>query len=197
MNLKNQQVILKKDEVILKKDQVILKKDQVILKQDKDKYRSSVQYIFDNGYLPLRLDKGYAKDSEPSSKHFDNGFIITEVNLNLIANIEKYRTLSLNFNPALNSKINIEDKAIDYVSESDVQGFVKDVMYDVINVAGISGRINIYNEITLTRLRPDIWIVMKDKRSPLCVVEVKKPPSSERIPLKSNRNVISQVVLML
>ncbi len=68
-------------------------------------------------------------------------------------------------------------------SESDIQNLVKLVLKDAINSIGLGGEIQCYNELSIFRLRADIWIVVQKTGLPIGVVEVKKP--EEKI-LKSN-----------
>ena len=180
--------------VYLKKDNELLKKKNKL--NDEDTYRKSVQYKFDNGYEPLHLVRGYMKDTDPTSNSCtDRSFTVNEVDLTIVSNIKTYRKNALNFTSSTNCKVGV-DGAIDYASESDIQGFVKDVMYDVLNATGLKNDISMFNEITLTKFRPDIWIVITNKKMPLCVLEVKKPPPSTKgSSLRSNQNLTSQVLV--
>ena len=65
-----------------------------------------------------------------------------------------------------------------WATESDVQGFVKIVLQDAIEAAGLSQRLTCYNEMSIFKLRPDIWVVTNDRGVPVGVCEVKKPGRS-------------------
>ncbi len=59
-------------------------------------------------------------------------------------------------------------------SESDIQGFVRQALGDIIAAAGLQNRIELANELGVVDLRVDIWLVLTNG-VPIGVVEVKKP----------------------
>jgi len=64
--------------------------------------------------------------------------------------------------------------------ESDIQGYVKQVLKDVIAAAGLGSKVTCYNELSVVRERPDIWIVCRKPYGiPIGVVEIKKPDFKE------------------
>ena len=177
------------------KDKIIDERDKIIDERDDKFYKISVQYIFDKGYPVMEYQQMLVKSTQPSSQYADSEYITTELELQIVSNIETYRIAALQYSSTMSSKI---DKygMIYYATESDVQGFVKDVMFDVLNASGIRSRTKIFNEITLTLFRPDIWIVTIDKYLPLCVIEVKKPFTNGNS-LFSDRNIVSQVCIFV
>lgn len=60
----------------------------------------------------------------------------------------------------------------------DVQQLVKAVLQDAITAAGLGHMLKCYNELSIFKLRPDIWVVMNDRGVPVGVCEVKKPGRS-------------------
>jgi hypothetical protein len=66
------------------------------------------------------------------------------------------------------------EQTLSWGSESDIQGYVKLVIRDVITAAGLEGEVSCMNELCIFRIRPDIWIVIKEG-FPIGVLEVKKP----------------------
>ena len=62
-----------------------------------------------------------------------------------------------------------------WASEMDVQQLVKAVLQDAITAAGLGHLLKCYNELSIFKLRPDIWVVMNDHGVPVGVCEVKKP----------------------
>ncbi len=62
-------------------------------------------------------------------------------------------------------------------SESDIQGFVRQALGDIIAAAGLQDRIELANELGVVDLRVDIWLVLMNG-VPIGVVEVKKPGES-------------------
>ena len=65
-------------------------------------------------------------------------------------------------------------QSLTWASESDIQGYVKLVIHDAITAAGLEGKVSCMNELGIFRIRPDIWIVIKEG-FPIGVLEVKKP----------------------
>jgi len=62
-----------------------------------------------------------------------------------------------------------------WASEMDVQQLVKAVLQDAITAAGLGHLLKCYNELSIFKLRPDIWVVMNERGVPVGVCEVKKP----------------------
>ena len=84
----------------------------------------------------------------------------------------------------LNFKSRNFSSPITYTSEDDVKFYVRNMLADVIRALGEEQRISISNELTVSELRPDLWLLMLEKdyhKTPIGFVEVKKPS------LKSSR----------
>lgn len=64
--------------------------------------------------------------------------------------------------------------ALPWGSESDIQGFVKQVLADVIAATKLDQKLKCFNELGVFRLQKDIWVVLANG-IPVGVVEVKKP----------------------
>jgi hypothetical protein len=62
-----------------------------------------------------------------------------------------------------------------WASEMDVQQLVKAVLQDAITASGLGPLLKCYNELSIFKLRPDIWVVMNERGVPVGVCEVKKP----------------------
>lgn len=60
-------------------------------------------------------------------------------------------------------------------SEADIQTFVQAVIADAIEAAGLRGVLTAARELSMFRLRPDIWVVVTKNGVPIGIVEVKKP----------------------
>ena len=60
-------------------------------------------------------------------------------------------------------------------SESDIQKLVSAVISDIICAIGLKSRLKFFAELSVFRLRADIWVVMKSTGLPVGVIEVKKP----------------------
>ena len=57
----------------------------------------------------------------------------------------------------------------------DVQQLVKATLQDAITAAGLGHLLKCYNELSIFKLRPDIWVVRDERGVPVGVCEVKKP----------------------
>lgn len=62
-----------------------------------------------------------------------------------------------------------------WASETDIQNYVQAVIADAIAAAGLQGVLKATRELSVFRLRPDIWVLVKQNGIPIGVVEVKKP----------------------
>lgn len=65
-----------------------------------------------------------------------------------------------------------------WASEMDIQQLVKAVLQDAITAANLGHLLKCYHELSIFKLRPDIWVVMNERGVPVGVCEVKKPGSS-------------------
>lgn len=64
--------------------------------------------------------------------------------------------------------------AFPWGSESDIQVLVKIVVEDAISAPGLEKEVRCMNELGISNLHPDIWIIISEG-IPIGVVEVKKP----------------------
>ena len=64
---------------------------------------------------------------------------------------------------------------IEYACEGDVKFYLRCMLHDVIRALGEEQRISISSEVTLSELRPDLWLLMLQNDFPIGFVEVKKP----------------------
>jgi hypothetical protein len=144
-------------------------------KYEKEKYKNSIQYYFDNG-LPLLLKYNMYGDSKDSTSYHEQGnnsiMEIRKLELKIISNIQDYQEKALYHTSVITA---VAKTGLKYVSESDVRGFVRLFIVDILAAANLSKKLDCFNEITLMKFRPDIWIIITNNNSPLCVVEVKKP----------------------
>ena len=186
-------IISEKDGIISEKDVIISDKDGIISDKDKKIYKGSVQSYFDNGLPCLEKQKGFSTANSSTNHKLDVNIICTEKKLMILSNIEEYRESSFDFQSSIFSKV--KDGYLKYVSESDVQGFVKDIIYDVLQASKLFKKCECFNEITLVKFRPDIWVIMTKNMLPLCVIEVKKP--NEKFELVTNKEFIIQVLLQM
>ncbi len=63
----------------------------------------------------------------------------------------------------------------DWGSETDLQTAVKIVLGDIIYALGLAGMIKCYQELSIFKLRADIWVVVHSTGVPVGVVDVKRP----------------------
>jgi hypothetical protein len=160
-------------------------------KQDEKIYNGSVQFYFDHGLPGIKKRKGLSSAS-PTSHHTSDESVVkfTEVKLKILSNIENYKKSAIDFASSISSKV-IDGEKIEYVSESDVQGFVKDIIYDLLKASKLSGRCKCFNEIIFVKFRQVILVVVSEQMLPLCVIEVKKP--TEKFDLVTDPKFLIQV----
>lgn len=132
--------------------------------------------FFKHGIPPLGKRSGSkSKDSVSKEKH-DDAVVIEK------KNDEAFGLLSdeiLSRLPATSVWVNFDENGeLDWGSESDIQGFVKNVLQAAIRTLGLTGTIKCFNELSIFDLRPDIWLICSDG-VPIGVVEVKKPDKSD------------------
>jgi hypothetical protein len=60
-------------------------------------------------------------------------------------------------------------------SEADIQSFVQDVISDALTSIGLEKKLICQKEMSVFKVRPDIWVVTIGKGIPVGVIEVKKP----------------------
>jgi hypothetical protein len=74
-------------------------------------------------------------------------------------------------------------------SEMDIQQHVISVLSDAITAAGLQQKLHCFNELSIFRLRHDIWVVMSSTGVPVGVCEVKKPG----VNIMNSRYVFGQI----
>jgi hypothetical protein len=82
---------------------------------------------------------------------------------------------------------NLHLTTLNYSSESDIQGHVKNLLSDVVGMAELSS-ITCLNELSIFGHRVDIWLIARGGK-PVGVVEVKKPGSD----ILYNKHVLGQL----
>ncbi len=78
-------------------------------------------------------------------------------------------------------------------SESDIQGYIRDVIGDLLVVVGLDKKVSCFNELGIHNIRPDIWIVVTLTGVPIGVVEVKKPKTLTTEKLLTDKRVYGQI----
>jgi len=73
-----------------------------------------------------------------------------------------------------------KDDKLQFSTQSDVRGFVKDYLLVARHAAGLVGDLVANNEVYIASCRPDILILKEQDGSPLGVVEVRKPTFDSR-----------------
>lgn len=79
---------------------------------------------------------------------------------------------------------------INWASESDIQGFVKLVLQDILNALNLDTQLSCYNELSVFRWRGDIWVIVDNFGVAIGVIEVKKPDSN----ILKNTHVHGQIL---
>eukprot|EP01133_Synstelium_polycarpum_P015459 gene15459-18342_t len=74
------------------------------------------------------------------------------------------------------SEVTTTNGTICYGSECDIQILVSLVLAELIGACGLVSKVQCFNELGITGMRPDIWVVLSHG-APIGVVEVKKPGS--------------------
>ena len=93
----------------------------------------------------------------------------------------------------LNFKSSNFSGPIQYACEDDVKFYVRCILGDAIHALGEEQRIFISNEVTVSELRPDLWLLMLENdfhKTPIGFVEVKKPSQN----LKSSRLMNAEIL---
>lgn len=122
-------------------------------KQNEKIYNGSVQFYFDHGLPGIKKRKGFSSATSTTHHISDKRVVeFTKVELMILSNIDIYKKSAIDFASSIFSKV-IDGEKIEYVSEYDVQGFVKDIIYDLLRAAKLSGRCKCFNEITLVKFR--------------------------------------------
>jgi hypothetical protein len=134
---------------------------------------SSLEYLFRNGLPPLAQ---YVSSSSPSkNKKHDEVKRFDEFPLGRVEVPEmNLRATSVILLQSQNSRGN----ELAYGSESDIAGYVKIFIRDVLVACGLNEEIDLFSECSDGVYRPDIWIVRNKNGMPLGVIEVKKPKSN-------------------
>ena len=129
-----------------------------------------IKKIFDEGLPECEMvlnsaNTGATNEHQPV-EFFVSNFSIVD-NVTDFSNCDSYSKIMCS--TASNCKLQ-------FSSESDLQGFVKLVIQDMIEAAGLTKKIILLNEITFRRLRPDIWVLELGETSkiPIASVEVKR-----------------------
>jgi hypothetical protein len=81
---------------------------------------------------------------------------------------------------------------LEWRSESDIQFYVKDVIGDVLVLAGLAEKVECVNELGIHNIRPDIWIVVT-RGIPIGVIEVKKPKTTHHESVLKNSAIFGQI----
>jgi hypothetical protein len=63
----------------------------------------------------------------------------------------------------------------DWRNEVDIHLHVSNVLHDAISAAGLEDTLSYFNELSIFRLREDIWIVLTTTGNPVGVLQVYKP----------------------
>jgi hypothetical protein len=124
---------------------------------------------------------GSSSDASENKEHEEA--ILEEREFKLLDSLPKVSVNSRIWN-ALGQKTQFE-----WGSESDIQTYVKLVMWDAIAYAGLENKLECFNELGVVRLRPDIWVVVKVNKAPIGVIEVKKPGKE----IMNNKRVHGQI----
>jgi len=137
---------------------------------------------------------GDSKDSTSYHEQGNNSIMeIRKLELKIISNIQDYQEKALYHTSVITA---VAKTGLKYVSESDVRGFVRLFIVDILAAANLSEKLDCFNEITLMAFRPDLWIITNNN-SPLGVVMAKKPSVKGLGLLVENPSLIAQVIIYI
>ena len=167
----NEAVARKETEAARKETEAARKETEAA---EAERQKIAIKKIFDNGLPKGRKVIITSKASTSTQtahapvKFIESEFAIVVENLEEISNCQEASLIMLSSA--------ISDGYVDYSSESDLQGFVKLVIQDMISAAGLAKKITLLNEITFKNFRPDIWVLESGEtmKIPIGSVEVKK-----------------------
>jgi hypothetical protein len=75
-------------------------------------------------------------------------------------------------------------------NEESIKLFVSEVIHDVLRALDLSSKVEVHNELSITGLKPDVWLV-KIGGAPIGVIEVKCPG----VDVLSNPKVLGQIAM--
>jgi hypothetical protein len=158
----------KKEEQLRKKEEQLREKELVLMKQQQLLPAVERKTVAGHG-LPA-LGRGGVGAGSPSSasenkKHLPAKLLVKP--FTVLKNLKLHDEGASIWETAKNEQLF-------WHSESGIQGFVRQVLGDVIAAAGLIKEIDLANELSVVDQRPDIWLVLKNG-VPVGVVEVKKP----------------------
>jgi hypothetical protein len=193
--LKESETKLEESETKLEESETKLKESETKLEESENEVLvQSIGHLFQYGLPPLMKFMSAVKSQSSTSAYHQPAIIVIKPFV-CIASIEDF----VNCRVASSLKGFIKDGSLQYSSESDVQGFVKLLMNDVITAAGLSKRLCLFNEIAFNAMRPDIWVfeVIRDRalNIPIGNIEVKK--SSNELTNKTSIGQLFDYLLQL
>lgn len=125
--------------------------------------------FFQDGIPPLGERSGSKSRGSVSKEKHDDALLLERSDYGLFPDENLCRLDS-----SVLWQIHEVNGSLDWGSESDIQGMVKQVLQTAIYTVGLKGKLKCFNELSIFDLRPDIWIVYGGG-IPIGVVEVKKP----------------------
>jgi hypothetical protein len=81
---------------------------------------------------------------------------------------------------------NKDSKPLSYTGEADITSYCKQVLEEVLKAGGLGGLVNFCEELSLSKIRGDIWFVLNTNGFPIGVCEIKNP---------GNKALTSQYIL--
>jgi hypothetical protein len=165
---KKEEQLRKEKEQLRKKEEQLREKELVLMKQQQLLPAVERKTVAGHG-LPA-LGRGGVGAGSPSSasenkKHLPAKLLVKP--FTVLKNLKLHDEGASIWETAKNEQLF-------WHSESGIQGFVRQVLGDVIAAAGLIKEIDLANELSVVDQRPDIWLVLKNG-VPVGVVEVKKP----------------------
>lgn len=125
--------------------------------------------FFQDGIPPLGERSGSKSRGSVSKEKHDDALLLERSDYGLFPDESLCRLDS-----SVLWQIYEENGSLDWGSERDIQGMVKQVLQSAIYTVGLKGKLKCINELSIFDLRPDIWIVYGGGM-PIGVVGVKKP----------------------
>ena len=129
-----------------------------------------VKSLFGDGLPPLGVARGSVSKGSVNKEHGDAALTV-----GTFAVVSELGNLLIPRPSKMVWEMYEGKGGLDYVTEHDIQLFVEAVIIDAISAVGLTGMLGCFNELSVSGLRPDIWVVKQRDGKPVGVVEVKKP----------------------